>query len=733
METAVLQLMESIVKDKDACGVMASLFATIIGDLKGSQPLWEEMVKNASRLHSCLKATLLAISAYLDTFQRIADTASAAKGATRDIGTALTRICLRHRAVEAKVKTFASALAECLILPLQGKLEDYKRASAQLEKEHTREYKRQRSDLKKRSTEALRLYKKTRKSRSQDGQKMLDACLTDIQERYQRLEDSERSSLSAAMVEERSRYCRFVSCLQPVVQGEVAVMGEMVHLSEVLSQLEQNTADPFSLPAASEQVICDLKGGGEPWRLDSTPSSPCHSSSLGSRKSSVCSVASLNSCGSAGGASAASGASAAASATSAGSQVVSRPRSFSQAAPPAAGVQPPRLASVVSRDSGFTSQDTLFVRPVTPPSAPETPEEEDTPAPAPAPAAAPAERPHTISTAYERGGVHHRPPLGALTFLPPRPAAAAAPAPARAAERPPPPGRPPVPQKSERSRGKPKAKVYSHYACPAAVQLPDFNQAVPHMLVPQPVYANTAELVTAPKEDCTTPTPEPEPETPTTPTNYSPPKFERCESDGSASSGYGSVHTAPAAAHTDAFPPPPDFVLNNFCDVSEEQRGRPVSVAAPADPDSLPPPGLRRCHSQTQRPPPPVRRHSANWRPQRSVSETVRSLNAVQHRPACPTGFSGAAAASPAAGSAPPQYNAAGGVGVALGGVPVPGGFADGGVGASPLLRLGSFSAGDGQQRQRHSMMDQIRRGGELRQTAAAAAAADRQVPVFRS
>ena len=28
-------------------------------------------------------------------------------GATRDIGTALTRICLRHRAVEVKVKTFA--------------------------------------------------------------------------------------------------------------------------------------------------------------------------------------------------------------------------------------------------------------------------------------------------------------------------------------------------------------------------------------------------------------------------------------------------------------------------------------------------------------------------------------------------------------------------------------------------------------------------------------------------
>ena len=34
METAVLQLMESIVKDRDPCGVMGALFTTITGDLK---------------------------------------------------------------------------------------------------------------------------------------------------------------------------------------------------------------------------------------------------------------------------------------------------------------------------------------------------------------------------------------------------------------------------------------------------------------------------------------------------------------------------------------------------------------------------------------------------------------------------------------------------------------------------------------------------------------------------
>ncbi|KFM74647.1 Metastasis suppressor protein 1, partial [Stegodyphus mimosarum] len=32
--------------------------------------------------------------------------ATNARGATKDIGSALTRLCLRHRSVEAKLKTF---------------------------------------------------------------------------------------------------------------------------------------------------------------------------------------------------------------------------------------------------------------------------------------------------------------------------------------------------------------------------------------------------------------------------------------------------------------------------------------------------------------------------------------------------------------------------------------------------------------------------------------------------
>ncbi|XP_023211735.1 uncharacterized protein LOC111614597 [Centruroides sculpturatus] len=92
-------------KDFSALG---GLFQLIIGDLKGGIPAWEDFLNKASKFHSQLKATVLASGAFLDSFQKIADMATSARGATKDIGSALTRLCLRHRSVETKFKSYAS-------------------------------------------------------------------------------------------------------------------------------------------------------------------------------------------------------------------------------------------------------------------------------------------------------------------------------------------------------------------------------------------------------------------------------------------------------------------------------------------------------------------------------------------------------------------------------------------------------------------------------------------------
>lgn len=293
--------------DKE-CSVLGRLFNEIITDMKNGAPLWEDLISKATKLHSCLRAAILGISAYLEAFQRIADCATNAKGATKEIGTALTRICLRHKAVETRMKSFTSAIMDCLVLPLQEKLEDWKKSLIHLDKEHTKEFKKARAELKKTSTDTLRLQKKKARKIQLEGpmqshlnmtpstefNKLLKSSAAIIQEKRLSLEEIERKAIRAALIEERGRFCLFARFLKPILDEEIAMLMELTHIQEVSDQLQRHVTSPHQLPPASEQVISDIKGcDPAQWSLSTPPSSP--SLSLGSRKSSVCSISSLTS------------------------------------------------------------------------------------------------------------------------------------------------------------------------------------------------------------------------------------------------------------------------------------------------------------------------------------------------------------------------------------------------------------------------------------------------------
>ena len=70
------------------------------------------------------------------------------------------------------------------------------------------------------------------------------------------------------------------------------MMTELSHLEEIIGQLDKHTADPYTLPSATQEMIADLKGSTDQWSVPTPPSSP---SSLGSRKSSMCSLGSMHS------------------------------------------------------------------------------------------------------------------------------------------------------------------------------------------------------------------------------------------------------------------------------------------------------------------------------------------------------------------------------------------------------------------------------------------------------
>ncbi|NWH71434.1 MTSS1 protein, partial [Piaya cayana] len=293
------------------------------------------------------RTTVLAAVAFLDAFQKVADMATNTRGATRDIGSALTRMCMRHRSIEAKLRQFTNALMESLINPLQDRIEDWKKTANQLDKDHAKEYKRARHEIKKKSSDTLKLQKKARKGKG-DLQPQLDNALQDVNDMYLLLEETEKQAVRKALIEERGRFCTFITFLQPVVNGELTMLGEITHLQGIIEDLVVLTAEPHKLPPASEQVIKDLKGSDYSWSYQTPPSSPSSSSS---RKSSMCSSVSSAKGG---------------TAWPSGAQTCSPSSTYryrSLAQPPAATT---RLSSVSSHDSGFISQDAAYSKPPSP-------------------------------------------------------------------------------------------------------------------------------------------------------------------------------------------------------------------------------------------------------------------------------------------------------------------------------------------------------------------------------
>ncbi|XP_053501146.1 protein MTSS 1-like isoform X8 [Ictalurus furcatus] len=325
-----------VVMEKE-CSALGGLFQAIINDMKSSYPVWDDFISKAGKLQAQLRTTVMAMAAFLDAFQKVADLATGTRGGTRDIGSALTRMCMRHRSIEAKLKQFSTTFIDCLINPLQEQLEEWKKGANTLDKDHAKEYKKARQEIKKKSSDTLKLQKKAKKGRG-DIQPQLHSAVQDVTDKYLLLEETEKQAVRKALIEERARFCIFVSMLRPVVDEEVAMLGEIVHLQTIAEDLKVLTVDPHKLPPASEQIIHDLKGSDYSWSYQTPPSSP---STTMSRKSSMCSLNSVNSSDS----------------RSSGSLSHSSSPLYRYRSITVPQQVPARLASVSSHDSGFASHD----------------------------------------------------------------------------------------------------------------------------------------------------------------------------------------------------------------------------------------------------------------------------------------------------------------------------------------------------------------------------------------
>uniref|UniRef100_A0A8C0K0Z6 MTSS I-BAR domain containing 1 n=1 Tax=Canis lupus dingo TaxID=286419 RepID=A0A8C0K0Z6_CANLU len=336
--------------------------------------LYERFLMLLLCLH--FRTTVVAAAAFLDAFQKVADMATNTRGGTREIGSALTRMCMRHRSIEAKLRQFSSALIDCLINPLQEQMEEWKKVANQLDKDHAKEYKKARQEIKKKSSDTLKLQKKAKKVDALgrgDIQPQLDSALQDVNDKYLLLEETEKQAVRKALIEERGRFCTFISMLRPVIEEEISMLGEITHLQTISEDLKSLTMDPHKLPSSSEQVILDLKGSDYSWSYQTPPSSP---STTMSRKSSVCS--SLNSVNSS-------------DSRSSGSHSHSPSSHYRYRSSNLAQQAPVRLSSVSSHDSGFISQDAFQSK---------------------SPSPMPPEAPNQLSNGFSHCSLPSEPPVG---------------------------------------------------------------------------------------------------------------------------------------------------------------------------------------------------------------------------------------------------------------------------------------------------------------------------------
>ncbi|CDS39508.1 metastasis suppressor protein 1 [Echinococcus multilocularis] len=308
METASLQNF----RDLDC------LYLSLLAEVKSGGPIWEDIIGKGGKLFTALRATVHATNAFLDAIQRLADLASKTSGGSKEIGAHFTRLCMRQKRLGTKVKTMGSQLITCMVNPLAGRMDEWKKTLAQIEKEHNREAKRTRGELKRALSEANRLKRKLAKqgnvntlhSRQSSGGstigqgvglgeaptsgRVLSSTVTSgigtsslavrtesatkvLEEKIRQMEDLERATIRRLMLEERRRYCFFFNCLRPVLETETSLLGEISTLHELFTALSTATEDPSCLLEEAETVLAHAGAVGKAG-VPVSPSRPLHPS-----------------------------------------------------------------------------------------------------------------------------------------------------------------------------------------------------------------------------------------------------------------------------------------------------------------------------------------------------------------------------------------------------------------------------------------------------------------------
>lgn len=243
---------------------VGNLFNVLFADLRGSKILFEDLATKAEKLSRAIESAAVASHVFLDAFQKVADAAISAKGATRELGTALTKMCMRQRAIEVKAADISRSLSNSLVQPMTQLVRDWEKTTKSLEADHERESRKAMKSAKRAAQITIKKVKESDKMEkkgkgSAEIQDKKEESLKAACESYQHLEEMERFWMRKLLIEQRGRYCKFVQCFKPVVECEIALLDDATHMRDILCDTLNLTVNPSHLPQSSEQLIEELK------------------------------------------------------------------------------------------------------------------------------------------------------------------------------------------------------------------------------------------------------------------------------------------------------------------------------------------------------------------------------------------------------------------------------------------------------------------------------------------
>ncbi|KAA0194730.1 Metastasis suppressor protein 1 [Fasciolopsis buskii] len=293
-------------------------FTSQLANLKNTLSLWEDVASKTMKLSAALRTVIQCIAGFLEAFQKVADSAYGSNCGLRELGSCMTRFCLRERGLESRLRTFnriklipiqtaqsscsfsahlytsphsppsvftrarcptrlaCSQLMECLAQPLFDRLEEWRRTVAQLERENNKEWRRARSELQRVTSEVDKLNKRFRRKGSstsahgdcgptdtplspgeaQTGENVqLNFVQHDLAVKRRTLAELERANLRRAVVEERRRFAELITCLKPVLDSQTAIFNDVGPIDECIAAISKHVCDPNDLPIDTEQAV----------------------------------------------------------------------------------------------------------------------------------------------------------------------------------------------------------------------------------------------------------------------------------------------------------------------------------------------------------------------------------------------------------------------------------------------------------------------------------------------